>query len=74
MGFAYGFNHAAAVQSFREAQKADPDCAICYWGEALPHGPNINAPMDPATSRAPSRWRATPTGWRARARRPRSER
>lgn len=48
LGFAYGFNHAAAIASFREAQRLDPDCALCFWGEALAHGPNINAPMDPA--------------------------
>ena len=49
MGFAYGFNHAAAIASFREAQKLDPNCALCHWGEAMAHGPNINAPMDPTT-------------------------
>jgi tetratricopeptide (TPR) repeat protein len=49
MGFAYGFNHAAAIASFREAQKLDPECALCHWGEAMAHGPNINAPMDPST-------------------------
>ena len=49
MGFAYGFNHAAAIASFREAQKLDPNCAMCHWGEAMAHGPNINAPMDPST-------------------------
>lgn len=43
---AYGFNHAAAIQSFREAQRLDPGCAMCWWGEALAHGPNINLPMD----------------------------
>ena len=48
LGFAFGFNHAAAVASFREAQKLDPSCSLCFWGEALAHGPNINAPMDPA--------------------------
>jgi len=42
----YGFNHAGAVRSFREAQRLDPDCAMCWWGEALALGPNINAPMD----------------------------
>jgi tetratricopeptide (TPR) repeat protein len=45
---AYGFNHAEAARSFREAYRLDPDCALCYWGEALVLGPNINAPMDPA--------------------------
>lgn len=42
----YGFNHAGAVRSFREAQRLDSRCAMCWWGEALALGPNINAPMD----------------------------
>lgn len=48
MMLSYGFNHSAAIRAFREAQRRDPDCAMCWWGEALAHGPNINAPMDPA--------------------------
>jgi tetratricopeptide (TPR) repeat protein len=47
MAFAYGFNHAAAISSFREAQKLDPGCAMCWWGESLAYGPNINAPLTP---------------------------
>ena len=47
MGFAYGFNHAAAIASFRAAQQLDPSCAMCFWGEALAYGPNINAPLTP---------------------------
>jgi tetratricopeptide (TPR) repeat protein len=47
LGYAYGFNHAAAIASFRVAQKLDPACAMCWWGEALAHGPNINAPITP---------------------------
>ena len=50
LGFAYGFNHAAAIVAFREAQRLDPSCALCFWGEAFAHGPNINAPMDPASN------------------------
>ena len=42
---AYGFNHAEAVRSFREAAKYDATCGICYWGVALALGPNINASM-----------------------------
>lgn len=42
----YSFNHAGAVRSFREAQRQDPGCAMCFWGEAAALGPNINAPMD----------------------------
>ena len=50
LGFAYGFNHAAAIAAFREAQRLDSDCALCFWGESMAHGPNINAPMDPRTT------------------------
>ncbi|MBN8507883.1 MAG: hypothetical protein J0L57_04665 [Burkholderiales bacterium] len=44
---AFGFNHAEAVRAFREAQRLDPGCAMCFWGEALVLGPNINVPMLP---------------------------
>jgi tetratricopeptide (TPR) repeat protein len=50
LALAYGFNHAGAIASFREAQRLDSSCAMCFWGEALAFGPNINAPMDPATN------------------------
>src|SRR3954471_12080494 len=42
---AYAFNHGEAQRSFRKAQKLDPSCAMCFWGEALVLGPNINLPM-----------------------------
>jgi tetratricopeptide (TPR) repeat protein len=42
---AYAFNHSEAQRAFRMAQKLDPDCAMCFWGEALVLGPNINLPM-----------------------------
>ena len=42
---AYGFNHDEARRAFREAQRRDPDCAMCFWGEALVLGPNINLPI-----------------------------
>jgi len=44
---AYGFNHAEAARSFREAARLDPDCAMAYWGMALVLGPNINMAMPP---------------------------
>ena len=50
--FAYAFNHAEAARSFRHAQALDPRCAMCFWGEALVLGPNINAPMDAAANAA----------------------
>lgn len=45
----YAFNHAESARAFREAARLDPQCAMCYWGVALAHGPNINAPMDSAS-------------------------
>ena len=38
----FAFNHAESVRSFKAAQRLDPNCAMCYWGEALALGPNIN--------------------------------
>ncbi|RJG02968.1 hypothetical protein [Noviherbaspirillum sedimenti] len=43
----YAFNHAEAIRAFHKAQRIDPQCAMCYWGEALALGPNINLPMPP---------------------------
>ncbi len=39
---AFAFNHAESVRSFKAAQTLDPSCAMCFWGEALARGPNIN--------------------------------
>src|SRR5882762_331344 len=38
----YAFNHWEAIQSFREATRLDPECAMAYWGLALAYGPNLN--------------------------------
>jgi tetratricopeptide (TPR) repeat protein len=43
---AYGFNHLEALRAFRHAQQLDPDCAMCFWGEAYVLGPNLNLPME----------------------------
>ncbi len=47
MRLSFAFNHAEAQRAFQVAQKADPNCAACFWGEALILGPNINVPMMP---------------------------
>src|SRR3989440_9570155 len=49
LNLSYAFNHAEAGRAYREAERLDPNLAIAYWGEALALGPNINAPMDPAS-------------------------
>ena len=38
----YAFGRREAIRSFREAWKRDPDCAICYWGEAYAWGSDLN--------------------------------
>jgi len=48
----YGFNHDAAIASFRQAAAFDPECAMAYWGQAISAGPNINNTfMDSAAAR-----------------------
>ncbi|MEO1080210.1 MAG: hypothetical protein AAFY29_11705 [Pseudomonadota bacterium] len=42
----FAFNHAESARSFRAAQTLDPTCAMCFWGEALALGPNINVTSD----------------------------
>jgi tetratricopeptide (TPR) repeat protein len=49
----FAFNHGEAVRAFRKARTLDPECAMCWWGEALVLGPHINAPMD-ATAVGPA--------------------
>ncbi len=41
----YAFAKTEAVRSFREAWKRDPNCAICYWGEAWAMGSYLNGAM-----------------------------
>ena len=41
----YAFARPEAGRSFREAQRRDPTCAICYWGEAWAWGSYVNGRM-----------------------------
>jgi tetratricopeptide (TPR) repeat protein len=50
LAFLHGFNHGAAVRSFQEAVRLDPECAMAHWGIALASGPHINFPMVPPRS------------------------
>jgi tetratricopeptide (TPR) repeat protein len=47
MAYMYGFNHEAAIRSFRETAKLDPELAMADWGVAYALGPNINLDVDP---------------------------
>jgi tetratricopeptide (TPR) repeat protein len=43
----HGFNHGAAIRSFQEAARLDPECAMTHWAIALAAGPHINYPVVP---------------------------
>ena len=47
LAFLHGFNHGAAIRSFQEATRLDPECAMAHWGIALASGPHINYPLVP---------------------------
>jgi tetratricopeptide (TPR) repeat protein len=38
----WAFDEVEAIRAFEEAQKIDPNCALCAWGEAWARGPTIN--------------------------------
>lgn len=48
MQLIYAFAPGEAARSFREAWKLDPNCAMCYFGEAWAWGPYLNGPMTSA--------------------------
>lgn len=43
----FAFTPDEAARSFREAQRHDPRCAMCLWGEAWALGAYLNEPMSP---------------------------
>src|SRR5690348_11762139 len=45
LALAYGFNFDEAGFEFQLATRADPACAMCWWGVAYVSGPNINEGM-----------------------------
>lgn len=40
----YGYNHDAAILSFKQAIALDSNCVMAWWGQALASGPHINNP------------------------------
>lgn len=45
MQLRYAYNVGEAARSMVEARRLDPDCAICYWGEAFALGSFLNGGM-----------------------------
>lgn len=38
----WAFDEVEAVRAFQQAQRLDPNCALCHFGEAWARGPTIN--------------------------------
>ena len=38
----WAFDEVEAIRAFGEAQRLDPNCSMCFWGEAWARGPTIN--------------------------------
>src|SRR6476646_10165075 len=47
----YNFEFDIAAEAFRESQKADPDFALAYWGEAMSYNHPLWAQQDLAAAR-----------------------
>ncbi|WOJ96241.1 hypothetical protein R0137_13435 [Congregibacter brevis] len=45
MQLRYGYSMSEAARSMAEARSIDPNCAICFWGEAFALGSFLNQPM-----------------------------
>lgn len=43
--FYFGFNHEAAIASFKQAVSLDTTLAMAWWGQSISAGPNINNPF-----------------------------
>ena len=50
MQMVYAFTYPVAIRSFEEAQRQDPSCAMCAWGEAQARGPFLNSRMTNANA------------------------
>ena len=50
MQMVYAFTYPVAIRSFEEAQRQDPNCAMCFWGEAQARGPFLNSRMTDANA------------------------
>lgn len=46
----YAFSLPQAIASFEEAQRIDPECAMCWFGEAWARGPYLNGGMREANA------------------------
>ena len=72
MQMMYAFDKVDAVRSFRMSWTKDPECAICYWGEAWAWGSYLNGAM--SSIEAPHAWAALQKAIGLKERAPANER
>ena len=48
----WAFDEAEAIRAFQQAQRLDPDCAMCFFGEAWARSPTLN--LRPRTEELPA--------------------
>ena len=48
----YSYNRAASYKAFERAAKADPHCAMCWWGMGIAQGSNVNTTADSQSQKA----------------------
>ena len=46
LAWTYAYNHEEAIECFRNAIAADPNCAMAHWGVGYCIGPNYNKPWE----------------------------
>jgi hypothetical protein len=47
LGQIWGFNRQESCRNFETAAAMDPACALCQWGRAVCHGPNLQLTVGP---------------------------
>ena len=50
----WAFDEVEAIRAFQQAQRLDPNCAMCFFGEAWARGPTINLQPRTASWRRPA--------------------
>ena len=46
LNWVYAYHHEEAIECFKKALEADPNCAMAHWGIAYAVGPNYNKAWD----------------------------
>ena len=56
--FVVAYQFRLSLENFLQCQLLSPDCSMCYWGEALSRGQNLNDIFDDSTDNIRRAWEA----------------